>query len=104
MAHGERGSMAKPCPCAGAGAGINSVFVDTPRGSVEPAEERELPAAAERELPRRQTNRLLAGRQRAFDRDIGNTAVAARLRGVHRRVAAVEVVPAIEPAAVVDNK
>src|SRR5229473_4886041 len=96
--------MAKTCPCAGAGAGINSVLVDAPRGSAEPAEERKLPAAAERELPRRQTNRLLAGGLRAFDRDIGKAAFATLERGDHGRVAAVEVVADIELAGFVDKR
>src|SRR5438876_6855363 len=86
--------MAKTCPCAGGGAGINSVLAETPRGSAEPAEERKLPAAAERELPRRQANCLLPGAgRRAFDRDIGKAALVALERGDHARVAAVEVLP-----------
>src|ERR1700688_3819285 len=98
--------MAKKCPRARGRVGINSETPREPaRSSADPAEERKLPAAAERKLPRRQTNRLLAGAGlRAFDRDIGKTAFAALERGDHGRVAAVDVLPDGELAGFVDKR
>src|SRR5437763_4893428 len=96
--------MAKTCPRAGETAGVNSILPDAATGSAEPAEERELPAAAEGKLPGRETNRLLPGTGlRALDRDVGEAALVAFEGGDHARVATVEVLPDGELAGFVDK-